>query len=90
METETYTERLAAFDAAQAKLRETTTEALLTSAYLLTHRLHALQDALDGGALTAAERKPLRAEQADKRQGRDMITAEVLRRTEGTSLRVVN
>jgi hypothetical protein len=88
-ETTTYAERLAAFDEAQAKLAATTTVDLLSAAYQLTHRMESLQSTLDRGVLNAAERKPLRTRQAELRQQRDMITAEVLRRADGTALSVV-
>lgn len=77
-----YAETLTAFDAAQAQLTATSTADLLRSAYALTHRLHGLRTALDSGVPSSAERATMRAIQRDLRHQRDMIDAEILRRTD--------
>ena len=54
---------------ARAALAETSTEGLLTTAYALTHRIHAAMDLGIGESVVTL------------REQRDAITAEVLRRT---------
>lgn len=68
---------LDATDAAGA-LRETSTDALLTSFATLTHRIHNEQD---HGAVSVEHAAAKRAHLADLRAQRDLIRAEVLRRT---------
>jgi arginyl-tRNA synthetase len=72
-----YDEALAAFDEAQAKLAATPTADLLVRAYELTHKMHGAKFSYQAGTVR------------DLRQMRDMITAEILRRTGDDTLRVV-
>jgi hypothetical protein len=85
-ETNTYAERLAAFDEAQAALAATPTTELLQLAYRLTHQLDAYGRR---ECTTRADRQHAGTRISDLRQQRDMITAEVLRRADGTTLSVV-
>jgi hypothetical protein len=62
-------------DPAVAALRATSTEALLSAAYSLTHRIHV-------GEGRGQRRRPMTdAEVADLRAQRDLITAEIVRRS---------
>lgn len=61
-------------------LEASPTNTLLDALVQLTHRVHNLTATLDGGTLTAAERKPLRESQRNLREQRELIRAEVLRR----------
>jgi hypothetical protein len=73
--------RRAAFlaDPAVAALRSTPTEALLRAAYSLTHQIHSA----DGLAGTRGypDREGARRNAAEGRAQRDLITAEIIRRT---------
>lgn len=62
-------------------LAATSTKDLLRQAYVLTHRIHNITVRLDGGGPTAAQRRPLREQQADLRAARDLIDVEIIRRT---------